>query len=135
VVGPANGSLTFRAPSKFHRDQVVGRYVSRMETIAGVPIEVLLPGASPAPSIERPPPHTDDHSDRPDLSQIFRAMPPGDDNGTANPPPAPLPPQHAPPASTRRKTSGFTRAELEAGALDAPWPPDRPAAPTGEDPA
>jgi hypothetical protein len=41
--------------------------------------------------------------------------------------------QPAPTASTRRKVSGFSRAEIDAGALDAPWPPPQPP-PAADDP-
>lgn len=135
VVDQPNGALTFRAPTRCHRDWVASRYVSRMETIAGAMVEIVVAGAAP---IERPPaappPPPKDHPDRPDFSQILQQMPPGDpDNGTGNrQPPALPPPPPARPASTRRKVSGFTAAEVEAGALDAPWPaqppPDKPPA-------
>lgn len=137
VVGDVNGSLTFRAPSKFHRDRVVGYFGSRLETIAGLPVEVEVAGGTPIarPPAPPPPPPPPDDPDGPDLSQLLRAMPPGDDgNGTADrQPPPPLPTQPAPTPSTRRKVSGFSRAEIAAGALDANWPPGPPA-PTPDDP-
>ena len=65
------------------------------------PDKVLaLPHAAPLPAPERL-----------DFSQIFPATPPGE-----QPPPAPR-------TSARRKVSGFSRAEIAAGALDAPGPP------------
>lgn len=52
VVGEVNGSLTLSAPTRFHRDRVAGCYGSRLETIAGLPVEIVVAGAAP---IERPP--------------------------------------------------------------------------------
>ncbi len=130
VVDQTNGSLTFRAPTRCHCDWVTGRYADRMRTLAGLPVEVVIAGAAAAPPTARPPEPAprpaDDHPDRPDFSQLLQQMPPGDDSGAADRQPPPLPTQPAPTASMRRKVSGFTRAELERGALDAPWPPPQP---------
>lgn len=90
---------------------------------------LAVPGAAPPPVY-----------DRLDFSQLLRPMPPGsDDNGTAYPHPPPLPVMPPPAPSTKRKVSGFSRAEIEAGALDVRWPasqppPDKPPPPS-DDPA
>lgn len=128
VVDHPNGSLTFQAPSKCHRDYVSGHYGSRMETITGVLVEVVSANAPPAAPPTARPPKPAPRVDRPDLSQVLQPMPPGDDNGTGQPPGncREVPPRPAPLTQTRRRVSGFTRQEIEAGALDEVRPPDKP---------
>lgn len=116
VVPKPNGSPTLSAPNRFHRDHVIGRYGSRLETLAGMPVEVVLAGEAPAAPTERPAPSPP--GDQLDLSQILQPMPPDDD----------CPPPASPP---RRKTGGFTREEIAAGALDE----RRPGAPPASEPA